>query len=129
LPLAHIFETALVTALILFGGSVGFYQGDVRKLVDDITALRPTILVGVPRVWTRIYDKVQAGVRNSGWLKRTIFETAYGYQVGAPLEGLRSSQRMRGTADFLTRPLHRMTLAGGEHSQRLPQSHLGRDHL
>lgn len=38
-----------------------YFQGDVRKLVtDDIPALKPTIMAGVPRVYARIYDKVRA---------------------------------------------------------------------
>lgn len=40
------------------GASVGFYQGNVKLLMDDIQALRPTIFAGVPRVYSRFYDKV-----------------------------------------------------------------------
>jgi len=36
-------------------------QGDPRKLVDDIGALRPTLFAGVPRVFERIH----AGVLDS----------------------------------------------------------------
>ena len=42
------------------GGRVGFYQGDVRLLMDDIGALRPTIFPTVPRLLNRMYDKVMS---------------------------------------------------------------------
>jgi long-chain acyl-CoA synthetase len=48
------------TAVYSKGGSVGFFRGDIRGLVDDIQALRPTILPVVPRVLNRVYDKVSA---------------------------------------------------------------------
>lgn len=40
------------------GGRVGFFQGDIRLLSDDMKALRPTIFPVVPRLLNRMYDKV-----------------------------------------------------------------------
>jgi len=40
--------------MLYVGGSIGYWQGDVKKLMDDLGALRPTIFVGVPRVFERI---------------------------------------------------------------------------
>ena len=45
----------------IVGASIGFYQGNVRLLVEDIQALKPTIFAGVPRVHGRLYDKVCMG--------------------------------------------------------------------
>ena len=48
------------------GAKVGFWRGDIKGLVDDIGALKPTIFIGVPRVFDRIYSgvlaKIQVGV-------------------------------------------------------------------
>ena len=41
------------------GGRIGFFQGDIRKLVDDMKELKPTIFVTVPRLLNRIYSKVR----------------------------------------------------------------------
>jgi len=58
LPLAHTLER-IVTAYCLGAGScIGFYQGDVKKLVSDLQALRPTIFVSVPRLFNRMYEGV-----------------------------------------------------------------------
>ena len=49
--------------MLYVGGSIGYFQGDIRKLADDIGALRPTIFAGVPRVFERIYNGVMDQVR------------------------------------------------------------------
>lgn len=40
------------------GGRVGFFQGDIRLLPDDMKTLQPTIFPVVPRLLNRVYDKV-----------------------------------------------------------------------
>ena len=45
-------------SLLLHGARIGFFQGDVKKLVGDIQELKPTVFVSVPRLLNRIYDKV-----------------------------------------------------------------------
>jgi hypothetical protein len=50
--------------LVLYtGGSIGFWRGDIKLLVEDIEALKPTLFAGVPRVYDRIYAGVVAKVR------------------------------------------------------------------
>jgi long-chain acyl-CoA synthetase len=56
LPLAHIYERANQIMGVYGGVAVGFYQGDVFKLMDDFAVLRPTIFCSVPRLYNRIYD-------------------------------------------------------------------------
>jgi long-chain acyl-CoA synthetase len=58
LPLAHMFERISQTFLIGLGGKIGFYQGDIKKLTDDMKELKPTIFCTVPRLLNRIYAKV-----------------------------------------------------------------------
>lgn len=40
------------------GAKVGFFQGDIRLLPDDMKTLQPTIFPVVPRLLNRVYDKV-----------------------------------------------------------------------
>ena len=44
--------------LLLNGGHIGFFRGDPKLLIEDVKALQPTLFVGVPRLFTKIYDKV-----------------------------------------------------------------------
>lgn len=36
LPLPHIFERVIVITMLGYGGSIGFYGGDVLKMKDDL---------------------------------------------------------------------------------------------
>lgn len=45
------------------GGKIGFYQGDVKKLIDDMKELKPTIFCTVPRVLNRVYSKVSSQIQ------------------------------------------------------------------
>nr|XP_021144773.1 long-chain-fatty-acid--CoA ligase 6 isoform X5 [Columba livia] len=56
------------------GGRIGFFQGDIRLLSDDMKALRPTIFPVVPRLLNRMYDKIFSQADTS--LKRWILEFA-----------------------------------------------------
>jgi long-subunit acyl-CoA synthetase (AMP-forming) len=49
LPLAHVFERVVQSALWFGGSSIGFYQGNTLKIVEDLKVLRPTIFPSVPR--------------------------------------------------------------------------------
>lgn len=59
LPLAHMFERVVQTVVYSAGARVGFFQGDIRLLQDDMKTLKPTMFPVVPRLLNRVYDKVQ----------------------------------------------------------------------
>lgn len=44
--------------MFMNGASIGFFQGDVKKLIGDVQELKPTLFVSVPRLLNRVYDKV-----------------------------------------------------------------------
>nr|KAF6480706.1 hypothetical protein HJG59_010563 [Molossus molossus] len=70
LPLAHMFERVIQSVVYCHGGRVGFFQGDIRLLSDDMKALCPTIFPVVPRLLNRMYDKIfsQADTPLKRWL-------------------------------------------------------------
>jgi long-chain acyl-CoA synthetase len=74
LPLAHIFERVAVFAFLQTGCGIGFYGGDTGKLSRDILALRPTVLLGVPRIFEKIEDNLFNSV-GSG-VKRWLLDAA-----------------------------------------------------
>ncbi|XP_063883836.1 long-chain-fatty-acid--CoA ligase 1-like isoform X2 [Scylla paramamosain] len=75
LPLAHMLERCCEVAVYIAGGAVGFYSGDIRNLVDDYKALRPTITPSVPRLLNRVYDKVTTAVNGSA-VKKLMLKMA-----------------------------------------------------
>ncbi|XP_040030503.1 long-chain-fatty-acid--CoA ligase 1 isoform X1 [Gasterosteus aculeatus] len=75
LPLAHMFERVVQGVMIVHGASIGFFQGDIRLLSDDLNTLKPTVFPVVPRLLNRMYDKI-FGQANSS-LKRWLLGFAY----------------------------------------------------
>ncbi|KAM6969807.1 long-chain-fatty-acid--CoA ligase 6 [Aplochiton taeniatus] len=70
LPLAHMFERLIESVVYCHGGRIGFFQGDIRLLSEDMKALKPTIFPVVPRLLNRMYDKIfsQANSPAKRWL-------------------------------------------------------------
>ncbi|CAH2044536.1 unnamed protein product [Thlaspi arvense] len=87
LPLAHIYERANQIMAVYGGVAVGFYQGDVLKLIDDLAVLRPTVFCSVPRLYNRIYDGVTSAVKSSGVVKKRLFQVAYNSKKQAIMNG------------------------------------------
>lgn len=85
LPLPHIFERMVQVSIVRSGARIGFYQGDTLKIIEDLQALRPTVFPSVPRLLNRIYDKLQAQIKEAGGLKEKLFNMAY----ASKLEGLK----------------------------------------
>uniref|UniRef100_A0A452UBS9 Arachidonate--CoA ligase n=1 Tax=Ursus maritimus TaxID=29073 RepID=A0A452UBS9_URSMA len=50
LPLAHMFERVVECVMLCHGAKIGFFQGDIRLLMDDLKALQPTVFPVVPRL-------------------------------------------------------------------------------
>uniref|UniRef100_A0A669D4H8 Arachidonate--CoA ligase n=1 Tax=Oreochromis niloticus TaxID=8128 RepID=A0A669D4H8_ORENI len=54
--------TTGTVSMFCYGARVGFYQGDISLLMDDIKTLKPTFFPVVPRLLNRIYDKILGSV-------------------------------------------------------------------
>jgi len=91
LPMAHIFEAAVMAFVSTQGGRVGYYQGDIRKIGEDWKDLRPTILVGVPRVFNKTYEKFKLKVSKSGSIKKWLVNSAEASSSKEVKKGKRSS--------------------------------------
>ncbi|KAM5271627.1 long-chain-fatty-acid--CoA ligase 5 [Ctenodactylus gundi] len=74
LPLAHMFERIVQAVVFSCGARVGFFQGDIRLLPDDMKTLRPTVFPVVPRLINRVYDKVQSEAKTP--LKKLLLNLA-----------------------------------------------------
>ncbi|UNX56340.1 AMP-dependent synthetase/ligase [Georgenia sp. TF02-10] len=59
LPLAHVFAR-FVEVLCVYSGAVLAHVPDVKNLVADLGAFQPTFLLGVPRVFEKVYNSADA---------------------------------------------------------------------
>lgn len=81
LPLSHAFERTAGCYLPLLKGSSIAYAESIEKVPDNMLELRPTIMVGVPRFYEKIYASIFSRVEEQSALKKGIF--AWGLKTGA----------------------------------------------
>ena len=76
LPLSHMFErTAGYYLPMLVGGMVA-YSRSIDKLAEDLTIIRPTILVTVPRIFERVYNKIKVQLAAKPPIANKLFNAA-----------------------------------------------------
>ncbi|XP_054577367.1 long-chain-fatty-acid--CoA ligase 1-like [Eptesicus fuscus] len=74
LPLAHMYEQLLQCAILCHGAKIGFFQGDLKLLMDDLKVLQPTIFPVVPRLLNRMFDRILGQADTT--LKRLLLDFA-----------------------------------------------------
>ncbi|MCP4119881.1 MAG: AMP-binding protein [Desulfobacteraceae bacterium] len=76
LPWAHSYGfTAELVNFIQFGGSIGFME-KVATLADDMASLHPSFLIGVPRIFNKIYDSILSRVNEKQGITKFLFDHA-----------------------------------------------------
>jgi long-chain acyl-CoA synthetase len=75
LPLSHIFERSAMYLYIANGIAV-HYAESIERVPDNLAEVRPTILVGVPRIFEKVYAKAKLRAAVSGGVKERIFDWA-----------------------------------------------------
>ena len=107
LPLAHAFERTVGYYLPMMAGCTVAYARSVEKLREDLLAIRPTVMLSVPRVYDKVYLALQAKLGPRG-LKRRLFDHAVriGWQR---FEAVQRREPPPGLVDRLIWPvLHRL---------------------
>ena len=54
--MAHCLERTVFNTLLWKNVSIGVYSGNVKKLMEDLEILKPTIFTAVPKILNRIYS-------------------------------------------------------------------------
>lgn len=76
LPLSHIYERSLHSTLILANIKIHFAES-LEKLVENISEVKPDIMIGVPRVFEKMYLKIQEKIRGGSPIKRWLAKAAF----------------------------------------------------
>ncbi len=77
LPLSHVFGKMISGAQLKIGFPTAV-DGRIDKIVENLKEVRPTFVCAVPRIFEKVYAKVQQGARDGGALKEAIFRWALG---------------------------------------------------
>ncbi|WP_436929662.1 bacteriohemerythrin [Halosimplex halobium] len=70
LPLAHVYQR-VATYYLWSTGSAVAYAGS-EGVVDDLAAVEPSVLVGAPAVYQRLYGDMQDRIGSMNWMKRKV---------------------------------------------------------
>ncbi len=96
LPLSHIAEQVVSLHAPVLTGCTAWFAESLDLLGDNLREVRPTLFVGVPRVWEKIQAKMVAtGAQNSplkkkiaAWARKKGLGGVYALQAGKPMPGL-----------------------------------------
>jgi long-chain acyl-CoA synthetase len=95
LPLSHVFERSGMYVYILNGTAV-HYAESIEKAADNLLEVAPTIFVGVPRIFEKVYARAKVKAAQESQVKEMIFdwaievgkEYAYKTEFGQPVPRL-----------------------------------------
>lgn len=76
LPLSHTLERTGGYYLPMMAGCKVVFSRSIPLLAEDMRQVQPTIIIAVPRIFERIYDRVQKQLSESNVLRRLIFKLA-----------------------------------------------------
>jgi long-chain acyl-CoA synthetase len=73
LPLSHTLERTVGYYLpIMTGSTVAFSRG-IPQLAEDLTVIKPSVLVAVPRIFERVYNRLTSQLAKKGVIARLLF--------------------------------------------------------
>ena len=78
LPLCHSFERTSGHNFMLFAGATIAYAESVEKVPENMAEIRPTVMGSVPRLYEKMYARVNEKVANDPPFRQKIFRWALG---------------------------------------------------
>jgi long-chain acyl-CoA synthetase len=83
LPLCHVAEKIFSIFIPLAAGCVVHFGESIDTIQSDLREVSPTVFLGVPRIWEKMNAAVTVKMRDSSWLKRTLFDffVARGFEI------------------------------------------------
>ncbi len=76
LPLSHALERTVGYYLPMAAGSAVSYARSIPLLAEDLVQVRPTVMISVPRIFERVYAKIQAKLEQDSAVARKLFALA-----------------------------------------------------
>lgn len=67
LPLSHVFERQAMY-MYLHQGMAVYFAESLQTVGPNLREVRPTVLVGVPRIFEKIYQRIRERAAETGWL-------------------------------------------------------------
>ncbi len=71
LPLSHVFERQAMY-MYLHQGMAVYFAESLQTVGPNLREVRPTVLVGVPRIFEKIYQRIRERAAEGGWLTSAL---------------------------------------------------------
>lgn len=109
LPLSHTLERTVGYYLAMVAGATTAYSRSIADLGEDLQIIKPTILVSVPRIFERVFAKIQDKLAADSAIAQKLFKLSVetGWQVFENKQG-----RQPWNANMLLWPLLKKVVAG-----------------
>ncbi|MDH5378914.1 MAG: long-chain fatty acid--CoA ligase, partial [Gammaproteobacteria bacterium] len=76
LPLSHTLERTVGYYIPMISGATVAFSRSIPQLGEDLVTIKPTIIISVPRIFERVYAKVQAGLAAKSPIAKKLFLAA-----------------------------------------------------
>jgi long-chain acyl-CoA synthetase len=76
LPLSHTLERTIGYYLPIMTGATVAYARSIPQLAEDLHTLRPTVFISVPRIYERVFGRLQEQLETKSLVARRLFELA-----------------------------------------------------
>jgi long-chain acyl-CoA synthetase len=103
LPLAHVLARVTQFVALSVGGTIVYWRGDPKRIMDELAEARPTHFPSVPRVFEKVHSAILGGLEEQSRTRRLVFKWALA-------EGARARARERAgdAASALARRRHEL---------------------
>ncbi|MEK6748230.1 MAG: long-chain fatty acid--CoA ligase [Pseudomonadota bacterium] len=76
LPLSHTLERTVGYYIPMMTGASVAFARSVAELGEDLISVKPTVLITVPRIFERVYAKIQTQMQEKSPIARALFQAA-----------------------------------------------------
>ena len=108
LPFSHVFERQSGVVVAIVAGAEIWVSRGLEHLAEDIAEVNPSLMLGVPRMFEKIVDRIRDTARKQPIYKRILFDLALSGRLGPLGEAILKPIRLRVGGKRL-----RMFISGG----------------
>ena len=80
LPLAHVLARVAQMVVLDVGGTLVYWRGDPKRIIEEVAESEPTHFVAVPRIYEKLHTGIVSAVEGGGPPARLMF--AWALEVG-----------------------------------------------
>jgi long-chain acyl-CoA synthetase len=103
LPLAHVLARVTQLVALSVGGTIVYWRGDPKRIMDELAEARPTHFPSVPRVFEKVHGAILGGLDEQSRVRRLVFKWAVAEGARA-----RARERAGSAASVLARRRHEL---------------------